>query len=209
MCRRPSLGSRRARRSCDTQRRAARSGEATPHDSPPWPRPLPPHPYYLQRVGEEIGDRTRVEGLEGRSIDGQEVEDAGALVLRRVPCAAVDRGGNLVVGGTPVALDQEALVLGVQDGLLVVLAGERLERLDRVPQRDHDELGAIAGLPAKHPGAAVSPWPRSRRHRLRACRRRNRWRPRFGRRLSRCGRSSVFLLVDCQRVRAGRRHAAA
>src|SRR5882672_9326714 len=55
-----------------------------------------------------------------------------------------------------VALNEETVVLGVIDGLLVVLAGERLDGVDRLPQREHHELGQLADVAPQHPRAAVA-----------------------------------------------------
>jgi hypothetical protein len=44
------------------------------------------------------------------------------------------------VGTSLVAVDEELIVLRVVDGGLVVVAGERLDRVERVPQRERDEL---------------------------------------------------------------------
>ena len=63
---------------------------------------------------------------------------------------------HLEVDGPQVALQQEAVVLGVEDGGLVVLAREGLDRLDRVPEREHHELRALALVAPQHPGAAVA-----------------------------------------------------
>src|SRR5690349_17502688 len=64
--------------------------------------------------------------------------------------------GHLVVGRRQVAFDQVAVVLGIEDRGLVVLAGERLDGVQRVPQREGHELGQLADVAAQHPGAAVS-----------------------------------------------------
>jgi hypothetical protein len=55
-----------------------------------------------------------------------------------------------------LALDQVALVLRVVDGGLDVLAGERLDGLDGVPEREGEELGAPALVAAQQPGAPVA-----------------------------------------------------
>src|SRR4051812_41819725 len=52
--------------------------------------------------------------------------------------------GHLVVGRRQVALDQVAVVLGIEHRGLVVLAGKRLDRVERFPQREHHELGQLA-----------------------------------------------------------------
>src|SRR3954451_263137 len=81
-------------------------------------------------------------------------------------CAMLDSGRSatfrtgmardLVVGRRQVALDQVAVVLGIEDRRLVVIAGERLDRVQRVPQREHHELRQLARVAAQHPGAAVA-----------------------------------------------------
>jgi hypothetical protein len=67
------------------------------------------------------------------------------LRLRR-PCSA---GGAL-------ALDEEAVVLGVVDRCFVFVARERFDCFERVPEGERDELGQLAGVAAQHPGTAVS-----------------------------------------------------
>src|SRR5438105_10839515 len=52
--------------------------------------------------------------------------------------------------------EEEAFVFRIEDGGLVVLAGERLHGLDRVPEREHHELRAVADVAAEHPHALVS-----------------------------------------------------
>src|SRR3954447_7306767 len=81
-------------------------------------------------------------------------------------CAMLDSGrsatfrtgmaGHLVVGRRQGALDQGAGVLRVEDRSLVVLAGERLDGVQRVPQREGHELGQLADVAAQHPGAEVA-----------------------------------------------------
>src|SRR3954452_18790694 len=63
---------------------------------------------------------------------------------------------HLVVLGLQVALDEVAVVLRVEDRRLVVLAGERLDGVERVPEREHHELGQLAAVAAQHPGPAVA-----------------------------------------------------
>src|ERR671915_1167066 len=66
------------------------------------------------------------------------------------------RRRNLEVPGAFIALDQEAVVFGIEDGLLVVLAGERLHSVKRAPEGEHDELAAAAELAAEHEDAAIA-----------------------------------------------------
>jgi hypothetical protein len=42
------------------------------------------------------------------------------------------------VRGREVPLDEEAIVFGIEDRGLVVLTGERLHGLERVPEREHN-----------------------------------------------------------------------
>src|SRR5215204_4657510 len=65
-------------------------------------------------------------------------------------------GVDLVVGGGEIALDQEPLVLRVEDRRLVVVARESLDGLQRVPEREHHELGPVVDIAAKHPDAVVA-----------------------------------------------------
>src|SRR5215211_6393191 len=63
---------------------------------------------------------------------------------------------HVVVLDRRLALDQEALVLRVVDGGLDVVTGEGADRVQRVPQREGEELGALAFVAAEHPCAAVT-----------------------------------------------------
>lgn len=45
-----------------------------------------------------------------------------------------------------IAFDQEPLTLGVEDGLLDVLAGKGLDRFPEVSETHADELGRLAGV---------------------------------------------------------------
>jgi hypothetical protein len=49
-----------------------------------------------------------------------------------------------------VPLDQEAIVLGIEHGALMVLAGEALDRIERVPER------ALAGPNRRVPTAPLA-----------------------------------------------------
>jgi hypothetical protein len=60
------------------------------------------------------------------------------------------------VRGREVALDEEAIVLGIEDCGLVLLAGERLHGVERVPEREHHELGPVVDGAAEHPDTPVS-----------------------------------------------------
>src|SRR5207302_7010461 len=63
---------------------------------------------------------------------------------------------ELVVRDGELALDEEALVLRVEDGDLDVLAGEALDGLQRLPEGERHELGALAFVVAQDPGAPVT-----------------------------------------------------
>src|SRR5512132_2275925 len=65
-------------------------------------------------------------------------------------------GVDLVVGAGAVTLDQEPVVFGVEHRRLVVLSGEALDRLQRVPEREHQELGPVVDVAPQHPDAAVA-----------------------------------------------------
>jgi hypothetical protein len=62
-----------------------------------------------------------------------------------------------------VALDEVALVLGVERRPARSLAGELLDCVERLPQREHHELGAIVDVATQHPDAAVAGRGRVRR----------------------------------------------
>ena len=64
--------------------------------------------------------------------------------------------GDLVVLDGQVALDEEAVVLGIEDRGLDVVAREAADRVQRVPEREGDELGPVAVFAAQHPRAAVA-----------------------------------------------------
>jgi hypothetical protein len=64
--------------------------------------------------------------------------------------------GRPVMLRPDVPLDQEAIVLGVEDRRLVVLAREALHGLQRFPQREHHELGVRAHVAPEHPDAEVA-----------------------------------------------------
>jgi hypothetical protein len=53
-----------------------------------------------------------------------------------------------------VALDQELLVIGIEDGLLDVLAGKGLNRGPGFPEAQRNEFGAVT------PGLPQQPCPR-------------------------------------------------
>ena len=52
--------------------------------------------------------------------------------------------------GGEVSSDEEGVVVGVEDGLLGILPGEGLDLFDRVPEREHQELAAIADIAPEH-----------------------------------------------------------
>src|SRR3954469_4262679 len=63
---------------------------------------------------------------------------------------------DVVVHGARLAADQVALVLGVQDGGVDVLAGEGAHGVDAVPQRQGDQLAGAVLVAAQQPRSAVS-----------------------------------------------------
>src|SRR3954447_7297169 len=63
---------------------------------------------------------------------------------------------DVVVHGARLAADQVALVLGIQDGGVDVLAGEGANGVDAVPQRQGDQLGGAVLVAAEQPRSAVS-----------------------------------------------------
>src|SRR5438445_8045705 len=63
---------------------------------------------------------------------------------------------DLVVLRGEFTVDQEAIVFGIENGGLVVLAGKRLHGIDRVPKREHRELRALIDIATEHPGAAAA-----------------------------------------------------
>src|SRR5437868_2163906 len=81
---------------------------------------------------------------------------AAMFSARRWPSLRTDVVLNGVVRNPVVALAQVALVVGVIDCPIEVLAGKRADRLDRVPQRIGDELRAVALVAPQRPGAAVA-----------------------------------------------------
>src|SRR5918999_858680 len=63
--------------------------------------------------------------------------------------------GNLEVVHRGGLLQQVAIVLGVVDGALGIVAGERPHRVHRLPVGDEDELGAVIDKPAEDGDAEV------------------------------------------------------
>src|SRR5829696_2046653 len=63
--------------------------------------------------------------------------------------------GDVVVRDARLAVDEIALVLGVENRGFDLLAGEGADRIERVPQRQGDELGGAPVVVAQEPGAAV------------------------------------------------------
>src|SRR5438045_117089 len=66
------------------------------------------------------------------------------------------RARDLVVVHGQVPLGQEAVILGVEDRLLDVLAGEALDSLPRFPEAQGDDFGLLTVGPPHQPGAAVA-----------------------------------------------------
>jgi hypothetical protein len=60
------------------------------------------------------------------------------------------------VSRAEVAFDEEPLVLGIEDGPLVLLAGEGFDGGKRVPEGEHHELGPLTDIAAEHPDAPVT-----------------------------------------------------
>src|SRR4051812_11772707 len=65
-------------------------------------------------------------------------------------------GVDLVVRGDQLTADEEAVVLGVEDSGLVVLAREGLDGVERFPEREHHELLAFGDCAPEHPDALVA-----------------------------------------------------
>lgn len=63
---------------------------------------------------------------------------------------------DLVVVDGQVALDEIAVILRVENGLLRLRPGERGDRVHRVPQREHDELAAIPNIAAQYERGPVA-----------------------------------------------------
>jgi hypothetical protein len=54
-----------------------------------------------------------------------------------------------------IPFDQEAVILGVEDRFLDVLASEALDRLPRFPEAQGDDFGLLTVGPPQQPGTAV------------------------------------------------------
>ena len=63
------------------------------------------------------------------------------------------------MGGRQLALDEKRLVLGIEDSLLDGVPGKAPDDLERVPERDGEELLALACGAAKDGEAAVARCP--------------------------------------------------
>src|SRR6478752_193347 len=63
---------------------------------------------------------------------------------------------HFVVRAGSVAFDEVPIVLGVEDRRLVVLARERADRVDRIPERQRREFGELAHLAREHVRALVA-----------------------------------------------------
>src|SRR5215208_1734327 len=63
---------------------------------------------------------------------------------------------HVVVRALLVALHEVAVVLRVVDRGLVVVARERLDGVERLPEREGDELGALSDVAPEQPRAAVA-----------------------------------------------------
>ena len=66
--------------------------------------------------------------------------------------------------GGEVSFDEEGVVFGVEDGLLGILPGEGLDRLDRFLQRKHQELAAITDVAPEHQRREIAWGLRVARH---------------------------------------------
>src|SRR5262245_1130022 len=62
---------------------------------------------------------------------------------------------DLVMRHAQVSIDEECVVVGVEDRLLDIIAGELANGIQRVPQREEQELGVIAVHPTKREDALV------------------------------------------------------
>src|SRR5262245_58033792 len=55
-----------------------------------------------------------------------------------------------------IASDEVAIVFGIENGALDVVAGESLDGLERLPERQRDDLGAVAFIALKDVGTAIA-----------------------------------------------------
>src|SRR4051795_11775073 len=84
------------------------------------------------------------------------------MLFRAGSCSASrvgDLASDLVMRGARLAADEVALILGVQDGRVDVLAGESVNRVDAVPERQGDELRGAVVVAPEQPGSAVAGGP--------------------------------------------------
>jgi hypothetical protein len=77
----------------------------------------------------------------------------------RLTRGGLDLVDDLVVGHRRLAAEEVVFILWVQDRGLDVVAGEGPDRIDRLPQRQGDELGPVALIAPKHPGASADRAP--------------------------------------------------
>src|SRR3954447_18730375 len=81
------------------------------------------------------------------------------MLFRAGSCSASPVGdlvSDLVMRGARLAADEVALILGVQDGRVDGLAGESVDRVDAVPERQGDELRGAVVVAPEQPGSAVA-----------------------------------------------------
>jgi hypothetical protein len=65
-------------------------------------------------------------------------------------------GDDLVVSHRPITFDQEAIILGIEDCLINVIARERPDAVRRIPERERDDLRSIAVIATQHPGPLIA-----------------------------------------------------
>src|SRR3954452_22598484 len=84
------------------------------------------------------------------------------MLFRAGSCSASPVGdlvSDVVMRGARLAADEVALILGVQDSRVDVLAGESVDRVDAVPERQGDELRGAVVVAPEQPGSAVAGRP--------------------------------------------------
>ena len=65
-------------------------------------------------------------------------------------------GDDLVVSHRPITFDQEAIILGIEDCLINVVARERPDAVWRIPERERDDLRSIAVIATQHPSTLIA-----------------------------------------------------
>src|SRR3954452_5742035 len=81
------------------------------------------------------------------------------MLFRAGSCSASPVGdlvSDVVMRGARLAADEVALILGVPDGRVDVLAGESVDRVHAVPERQGDELRGALVVAPEQPGSAVA-----------------------------------------------------